>query len=48
MAKINKSKIVHNHPTRLGDKFLCPHCNAPVPVKQDCPSCKLEIDWSKI
>ena len=48
MAKIKKAKIVHNHPVKLGDKFLCPHCKAELPVKQDCPACKLDIDWGKI
>jgi hypothetical protein len=48
MAKIKKAKITHHHPVRLGDKFVCPHCQTEVPVKQDCPVCKLEIDWTKV
>jgi transcription elongation factor Elf1 len=48
MAKIKKSKIVHEHPIKLGDKFICPHCKAVVPVKHDCPECRLEMDWSKV
>jgi hypothetical protein len=35
-------------PIRSGDKYLCPHCRAEVPVKQDCPGCAEKIDWSKI
>jgi len=35
-------------PIRSGNKYICPHCQAQVPVKQDCPSCRLEIDWTKI
>ena len=48
MDKIKKGKNVHEHPVKLGDKFVCPHCKTVVPVKQDCPECKLEIDWDKI
>ena len=48
MAEAKKGKIIHNHPTKLGDKFVCPRCKVPVPVKQDCPVCKLEIDWTKV
>ncbi|HUT66976.1 MAG TPA: hypothetical protein VMW86_00305 [Dehalococcoidales bacterium] len=33
---------------KAGDKYLCPHCRTEVPVKQDCPACKVEIDWSRI
>jgi len=47
MAK-EKGKEKHQHPIKLGDKYICPHCRAEVPVKQDCPVCKLEIDWTKI
>jgi|GEM_PF-2994850 len=35
-------------PIKSRDKYLCPHCRAEVPVKQDCPGCGEEIDWSKI
>jgi hypothetical protein len=35
-------------PIKSTDKYLCPHCRAEVPVKQDCPGCGEEIDWSKI
>jgi hypothetical protein len=35
-------------PLRSSDKYLCPHCRAEVPVKQDCPGCGGKIDWSKI
>jgi hypothetical protein len=35
-------------PIKSGDKYICPHCKAEVPVKHDCPSCRLEIDWTKI
>jgi rubrerythrin len=47
MAKAKKKEI-HGKPIRIGDKYICPHCGAEVPVKQDCPSCRLEIDWTKI
>jgi predicted RNA-binding Zn-ribbon protein involved in translation (DUF1610 family) len=33
---------------KAGDKYLCPHCKAEVPVKHDCPACGEEIDWTKI
>jgi len=33
---------------KVGDKYLCPHCHVEVPVKHDCPACKLEIDWTKV
>jgi hypothetical protein len=48
MAKIKKSKIEHHHPVKLGDKFICPHCKAELPVMKDCPECKLEINWDKV
>jgi hypothetical protein len=35
-------------PIRSGNKYTCPHCQAEVPVKQDCPGCGEKIDWSKI
>jgi predicted amidophosphoribosyltransferase len=35
-------------PIKSRDKYLCPHCKAEVPVKQACPGCGEEIDWSKI
>jgi hypothetical protein len=51
MAK-DKKKGKHEHehasPLKMGDKYICPHCKAEIPVKQDCPACKLEIDWTKI
>ncbi len=49
MAKDKKkNEGKHLPPVRIGDKYICPHCKAEVPVKQDCPSCRLEIDWTKI
>ena len=48
MPKERKGKTKHEHPVKLGDQFLCPRCKVPLPVKQDCPSCKQEIDWSKV
>jgi hypothetical protein len=48
LAKEKKANIKHKHPIKMGDKFVCPHCKAQVPVKQDCPVCKLQIDWTKI
>ena len=47
MAKMKK-KEKHERPVRVGDRYICPHCKAEVPVKQACPSCRLEIDWTKI
>ena len=47
MAK-DKKKDKHEPPIKIGDKFVCPHCHAEVPVKHDCPACKAEIDWTKI
>jgi len=35
-------------PIKSRDKYNCPHCKAEVPVKQACPGCGEEIDWSKI
>ena len=35
-------------PIKSRDTYRCPHCQAEVPVKQDCPGCGEEIDWSKI
>ncbi len=35
-------------PIKSREKYICPHCQAEVPVKQDCPGCGEEIDWSKI
>ncbi len=37
-----------NTAVKEGDKYLCPHCKAEVPVKHNCPACGEEIDWSKI
>jgi len=39
---------VHQSAIKTGNKYLCPHCKAEVPVRQDCPTCRAEIDWSKI
>jgi len=51
MAK-DKKKGKHEHehepPVKVGDKFICPHCKAEVPMRQDCPTCKMVIDWTKI
>lgn len=41
-------KHEHEAPVKVGDKFLCPKCRAELPANQDCPHCKIEIDWSKI
>jgi hypothetical protein len=35
-------------PIKTGNKYVCPHCKAEVPVRHDCPACKAEIDWTKI
>jgi len=39
---------VHESAIKTGNKYLCPHCRAEVPVRKDCPSCNEQIDWSKI
>jgi predicted amidophosphoribosyltransferase len=43
-----KGKGRDKHALKHGDKYLCPRCQAEVPLRHDCPTCKLEIDWSKI
>jgi predicted RNA-binding Zn-ribbon protein involved in translation (DUF1610 family) len=48
MPKDKKKEKKHLPPIRQGDKFICPHCGAEVPVKQKCPTCSLDIDWTKI
>jgi hypothetical protein len=47
MAK-DKKKEKHLPPVKVGDKYICPHCHAEVPMNQPCPTCKLDIDWTKI
>jgi hypothetical protein len=47
MAKEEK-KHKHEKPIKKCDKYICPRCQAEVPMRQDCPTCKLDIDWSKI
>jgi len=47
MAK-DKKKEKHLPPIKVGEKYLCPHCQAEVPMNQPCPTCKLDIDWTKI
>jgi len=47
MAK-DKKKEKHLPPIKVGEKYLCPNCRAEVPMKQPCPTCKLDIDWTKI
>ncbi len=44
----NKQTITQKEPVKQGDKFLCPSCRVEVPVKQVCPTCGKEIDWSRI
>ena len=44
----NKKKEKHEKPIKIGDRYVCPHCKAEVPVRKNCPVCKLEIDWTKI
>ena len=48
VAKDKEKKHEHEKAIKVGDKYICPHCRAEIPVKQDCPFCKLEIDWTKI
>jgi uncharacterized protein (DUF983 family) len=48
MAKDKKGKEKHKHPIKTGDKFLCPNCSSEVPVKQACPACLREIDWTRV
>jgi primosomal protein N' len=47
MAK-DKKHDKHLPPVKVGDKYICPHCEAELPVKQSCPECRQEIDWTKI
>ena len=44
----NNKKEKSSEPVKDGDRYLCPHCQAEVPVKKNCPACKAEIDWSKV
>lgn len=46
--KDKKKKEKHLTPIKQGDKFICPHCGAEVPMSQPCPTCSLDIDWTKI
>jgi hypothetical protein len=48
MAKDKEKKHKHEAPIKSGDKFICPHCRAELPMNQPCPTCKLDIDWTKI
>jgi hypothetical protein len=48
MAKDKDKKHEHLPPVKIGDKYICPRCKAELPIKQDCPGCRLEIDWKKI
>ncbi len=50
MAKDKEKNKKHEHlpPIKSGDKFICPHCGAEIPMNQPCPTCKLDIDWKKI
>ena len=41
-------KHKHESPIKQGDKFICPHCGAEIPVHQACPTCKLDVDWKRI
>jgi rubrerythrin len=41
-------KHIHETPIKAGDKYICPKCQAELPINQPCPSCKAEIDWTKI
>ena len=48
MAKDKEKGKEKHRPIKQGDRYICPHCQAEVPLKQDCPTCKADIDWSKI
>jgi hypothetical protein len=48
MAKEKKVKPLRAKPLKLGERYVCPHCKADLPVKNDCPSCRTEIDWTKV
>jgi len=48
MAKDKDEKHSHLPPIKVGDKYICPHCKAEIPVNKACPECKIEVDWSKI
>ena len=41
-------KHKHEAPIKQGDKYICPHCGAEIPVNQPCPTCKLDVDWKRI
>jgi hypothetical protein len=42
------NKHVHDKPVKQGDKYVCPHCGAELPVNQPCPTCGLDVDWKRI
>jgi primosomal protein N' len=44
----DKKKERHLPAIKVGDKYICPHCKAEVPMKQNCPTCKMDIDWSRV
>lgn len=33
---------------REGDKYYCIECNSELPLKQNCPNCKKEINWDRV
>jgi hypothetical protein len=33
---------------KIEDKYVCEECHHDVPVMQQCPVCKKEIDWKRV
>jgi primosomal protein N' len=33
---------------KVEEKYVCEECHAEVPIMQDCPDCKKEIDWERV
>ena len=45
--KKKEHKIAHGV-YKAGDKFHCGECGAELDFGKNCPTCKLEFDWTKI
>ena len=48
MAKDKDKKKSTKDVIKQGDKFVCTACHTEVPIKQSCPTCGKEIDWSRV
>jgi hypothetical protein len=46
MAK--KSKNSSHGVKKIGQKYVCEECQAEIPIRQECPNCKKEIDWERV